>query len=405
MVDERAADPSVTLREIAPAAFLPPALFALGQGAIAPVVVITAQELGATAATAALVVAIAGLGQLIADIPAGALAARFGERPAMVAASILTAASLAVCMWAPNLPVFAAAMFATGAGTAVWQLARQSYVTAMVPFHLRGRAMSTLGGVYRIGLFVGPFLGGAVVHLTGQAGAYGVHLVAALAAGVVLLLVSDLPKRPAEPALTATPRPAKGAGFAQVLRSERPTFRTIGFAVLLVSAVRASRQVVLPLWGVHLGLSAATIAVIFGVSGAVDMLLFYPAGRVLDRYGRVWGAVPTMIVLGVAHIVLPLAGSAVALTLVGVLLGIGNGLGSGIVMTLGADLAPPDDRPVFFGIWRLMSDAGNGAGPFAVAGITAVASLAAACVAMGAVGFAGAALLGYWIPRRGRPIG
>ena len=51
----------------------------------------------------------------------------------------------------------------TGICTAVWLLARQAYVAAVVPFRLRARAMSTLGGVYRIGLFVGPFVGGAVV--------------------------------------------------------------------------------------------------------------------------------------------------------------------------------------------------------------------------------------------------
>ncbi|MEK8227717.1 hypothetical protein NKG05_18850 [Oerskovia sp. M15] len=37
---------------------------------------------------------------------------------------------------------------------------------------------------------------------------------------------------------------------------------------------------------------------IFGLSGAVDMLLFYPAGKIMDRMGRLWVAVPCMVVLG-----------------------------------------------------------------------------------------------------------
>jgi len=120
--------PELTLREIAPAAFLPPALFAVGQGAIAPVVVITATDLGASPAIAALVVAAAGVGQIIADIPAGALVQRFGERTTMLGAAALTVLALLGCLLAPTLAVFVAAIFLTGAGTAVWLLARQAYV-------------------------------------------------------------------------------------------------------------------------------------------------------------------------------------------------------------------------------------------------------------------------------------
>lgn len=121
-----------TLRDIAPAAFVPPALFAVGQGAIAPVVVISALDLGASSAMAALVVAAAGLGQILADIPAGAVVHRFGERPTMIGAAGLTELALLGCIFAPNLAVFTASIFVTGIGTAVWLLARQAYVSAVV---------------------------------------------------------------------------------------------------------------------------------------------------------------------------------------------------------------------------------------------------------------------------------
>ncbi|WP_420121974.1 MFS transporter [Nakamurella sp.] len=389
----------VTLRAIAPAAFVPPAVFAVGQGAIAPVVVISATDLGASPAAAALVVATAGLGQIVADVPAGSLVQRFGERPTMIGAALLTVLALVGCIVAQHLVLFTAAIFLTGMCTAVWLLARQAYITEVVPYRLRARAMSTLGGVFRIGLFVGPFVGSAMVHWVGLWGAYAVHIVAALVAAGILLVVGDLTVQAPGGAGAVAPR----ASFATVLREQRPVFATLGVGVLLVSAIRAVRQVALPLWGQELGLSASAISLIFGISGAVDMLLFYPAGKVMDRFGRMWVAVPAMTVLGLSLILLPLAGDATWLMVVGIVMGIGNGMSAGLVMTLGADLAPPGQRPVFLGIWRVFSDGGNGAGPFVIAGVTAVATLGAGIVAMGVVGLLGGAWLGYWIPRRVPP--
>jgi len=391
----------ITLRDIAPAAFLPPGLFAVGQGAIAPVVVISATQLGASPAMAALVVATAGLGQIAADIPAGAIVHRFGERPTMIGAAGLTILALLGCIFASNLAVFAFAIFLTGSGTAVWLLARQAYVTEVVPYRLRATAMSTLGGVFRIGLFIGPFIGAAVVHVTGLWGAYAVHIVAAAVAAGVLLMVKDLSvgsntHRSSDDGRT---RPVR-APVGRVVREQRSVLATLGTGVLVVSAIRAVRQVVLPLWGQHLGLSPTAISVIFGISGGIDMLLFYPAGKVMDRFGRAWVAIPSMVVLGVALLLVPLTTSTIGLLLVGLVMGVGNGMSSGLVMTLGADLAPPGQRPVFLGVWRMFADAGNGVGPFVIAGVTAVATLGVGIAAMGVVALAGGGWLGFWIPRK-----
>lgn len=384
---------SVTLRSIALAAFLPPALFSVAAGAITPVIPLTATGLGASTAVAAAVVALLGLGQLLADPPAGSLTARYGERTVMIGAGILCAAALITAMLASSLVVFGAAIFVIGVGTAVWMLARLTFVAELVPFHLRARAMSTLGGVQRMGFFIGPFLGAGAVHLFGTAGAYGVGAVAAIVATVVLAAVTSRSDR------TGTQTDAPQVGYRRLLRSERRVFLTVGLGVLLVSVVRSSRQVVLPLWGEHLALTPATISLIYGAAGAVDMAFFYPAGRLMDLRGRAVVAVTSMLGLAAALLLLPLTTSAVTFTLVALLAGLGNGMGSGIVMTLGADLSPPGQRPTFFGIWRVISDTGTGAGPFLLAGIAAAVSLGAGVIAMGGVALLAAAAMGHWIPR------
>ena len=82
-------------------------------------------------------------------------------------------------------------------------------------------------------------------------------------------------------------------------------FLTVGLGALLVAAVRASRQAVIPLWAESIGLDAATTSLIYGLAGGIDMLVFYPAGKVMDRKGRAWVAVPSMLIMGVALLLTP----------------------------------------------------------------------------------------------------
>lgn len=399
-------DEPVSLWSIAPSVYLPNLLYGIGQGAIAPVIALSATGLGASVATASLVVAAVGIGQVAGDIPAGALVARIGERRAMLLASVLVCAALVACLTVPTVWGFGLAIGATGLAAAVWGLARQAYLSEAVPLRMRARALSTLGGVVRIGAFLGPFLGAGAMHYLGTDGAYWVHLVAALLAAAVLFRLPDPESvRRSDPDAVRRPERAPSGGSTwQVVREHFPVLRTLGVGALLVSAVRASRQVVIPLWAQHLGLDPATTSVIFGLSGAIDMLLFYPAGSVMDRFGRAWVAVPSMAVLGLAHGLLPLTHGIGTLTGVALLMGFGNGLGAGVIMTLGADAAPPEARARFLGAFRLCADTGAGAGPFLLAGVTALAGLAPAILVMAGAGFAAAAAMARWIPPRHKPV-
>ena len=50
-------------------------------------------------------------------------------------------------------------------------------------------------------------------------------------------------------------------------------------------------------------------------------------------------------------------------------LAVGNGLSSGILLTLGADVAPKTNPAPFLGSWRTLTDAGGAATPLLVSGI------------------------------------
>jgi MFS family permease len=120
----------------------------------------------------------------------------------------------------------------------------------------------------------------------------------------------------------------------------------------------------------------------------------------MDVHGRRWIAVPCMLIMGTALLLLPLAQDALGLLAVALLIGFGNGIGSGIVMTLGADFSPSPGRPQFLGIWRLLTDIGTMAGPGTVSAVTAGATLAAGIWTTGALGLVGALILWRWVPPR-----
>ena len=128
----------------------------------------------------------------------------------------------------------------------------------------------------------------------------------------------------------------------------------------------------------------------------------------MDRHGRVWVAVPVAALVGLGLVVLPLTTSLVGVAAVALLMGVGNGLGSGIVMTLGADAAPAVGRAPFLGLWRLLSLVGHNGASVVVGAVAAVASIGTASVVVGVLALAGGAWLWRWLPefdprRRPRP--
>lgn len=391
--------PPFSLRAIAVAAFGPTLLFGIGQGAILPVVALTARDLGASVAVAALIVTLMGLGSWFFNLPASLVTLKFGERWSIVGASVAAGLAMAAAGLSFLVPdglwLLAAAMAVVGMAGSVFGLARQKYLTEAVPVEFRARALSTLGGVNRIGVFIGPFLGAAVMQFSGIGGAYWVGVVAMVAAALLSLTIPDLAAADTHDGGTAGPQPT----LRSVAVSHAGVFLSLGVGILLLSALRSSRQVVIPLWADHLGMDATSASLIYGLSGAIDMLVFYPAGKLMDRKGRQFVAVPSTLLMGTALLLIPLTGSFVGLLLAALLIGFGNGISSGLVMTLGADFSPDRGRGQFLGLWRFMADAGSTGGPVLLSGVTALASLGAGISATGVLGFAAAAVFAVVIPR------
>jgi MFS family permease len=398
-----------TLRGVALAAFLPTLLFSIGEGAMIPLIPLVADSLGASLAFAGFIAAMVMVGELVGDIPSGAVVSRIGERNSMVGASLLAIVAVLVCIIAPNPVVLLVGIFLIGLATAVFALARHAFMTSYVPVAYRARALSTLGGVFRAGWFVGPFLAAGVIHLTGSTTAvFWIFIVCCVAAATVLLLLPD-PSSTIAAARAGTASPADqlaavgSTGLFQTIWSYRGVLLRLGTGAGLVGAMRATRTVILPLWAVSIGINEADTALIIGIAGGIDFALFYASGQIMDRFGRMWTAIPSMIGLGLGMLALAFTHDAAAnvqlFIAVAMFLSLANGIGSGLLMTLGADLAPTSGPAPFLGAWRFTADFGSAAAPLAVAAITAVVSLSVASGVMGVVGLLGAGVLWRYIPR------
>ena len=344
---------------------------------------------------AALIVALIGIGSLVNNIPASVITVRWGERWAIVAAGVWSALGMAICALTEHLGLFALGCFMVGMSQAVYNLARQNYLVEAAPIAFRARALSTLGGMMRIGMFIGPFLGGVAVHWFNLDAAYVVGIVGVLGAAAIGARLPDLQAPPTAPG----EQPPAAPSIASTLRDHRRAFLTLGLGVMLISAVRASRQVVIPLWAEHLALAPALASFVYGLAGAVDMAVFYPAGKLMDHKGTSWVAIPSMLIMGTGLVLMPCTTGLYTLLISALLVGFGNGIGSGMIMTLGAEHSPRHGRAYFLGVWRLMADIGASGGPALLSFLAASLSLAIGVAATGLMAFTAAGVLGFWIPR------
>jgi MFS family permease len=370
--------------------FVPSALFSTGEYALIPIIPASAERLGADLPTAGVIAGLVMLGTLLADLPAAKFVDAVGERRAMMWSALSAMFGIFVAFIAGNIYALGAAVLVVGASAAVFALARHAYMAEHVPLSLRARALSLLGGTFRAGAFIGPLLSSAVIAIAGINMVFALCMLVWFAAGISLWLTKDDRLSKSE---ATTLR-----GTVAIANRERKKLLTVGLGATVIGMLRTTRQIGLPLWALYIGMNAETTALAIGIAGIVDFALFYTSGQIMDKFGRRAAAVPTLIGLSVTHMLVFGASNESLFFALAIVMSLANGLGSGLILTLGADLAPADARNEFLAGFRLLVDAGVASAPPILSALAATVGLATGMASFGVIGLGAAVLVYRYIP-------
>ena len=396
-----------SIRSLMWTVYAPSFLLAFGQGILIPVLPIFARdELMATDLMVGLAVGARHIGTLSCDVPAGILVSRFGMwRTMMLGITLFVVASLAAAV-SQNFSMLIIARIAAGASFAFWMISRHTYIAGAVPMQHRGKALSLYGGTSRIAAIAGPIVGGLLAEYVDLRAPFYAQAGVASITGVIVLITMI---RSGGDQIVASQRRNVVASVGTTMWAHRGDFATAGSVAIILQFVRSAREFLIPIWADDVGLRNDEIGYVTSVSYAVDSTMFPLVGWIMDRFGRKYAGVPALLVMGAGLSLLPFATGQPMLMGAAIIAGLGNGLSSGFVLTLGSDLAPLDDPGEFLGVWRFVSDIGRAASPPLIGGVAQVLALSTATWLTGGFALFGAVALALLVPetvtdkaRRGR---
>jgi MFS family permease len=379
-------------RSIALSVYLPSFFMAICQGSVLLMIPLFALEVGANPATAALIFAMRGLGNMVMDVPAGYLTARLGDKTTMLMGVAVMAVVGFLASQCSSSWQLACAAFCFGGAMGTWTLARLSHISEAIHVTQRGKAIAGMAGLQRFGNLIGPVCSGIVADQFGFSYVFvGIGLIATFSFVFVVINVKRNQKGHTDES------PGIFALIPHILAGHWKVFASAGVAILLLTVLRAGRQLLIPLWGESIGLDATDIGLVVGMAASIDLLMFIPVGYILDNWGRKYSAISCLGILAVGLLLIPLSYDFITLAMASMVAGFGNGLGSGINMTLGADFSPQHERGEFLGVWRLVGDVGSFAGPIIVGYIANTFVLATAFSVSAGLGIVGVLIMAFFV--------
>lgn len=254
---------------IAPVLFLDALLFSV----LTPLLPHYEETLGLSGASAGVLAATFGAGNVIAAVPAGMLANRIGGKRAMLFGMFLLAlASPAFGLAQTILPLDASRLFQGAAGSVIWA-GGLTWATAVTPLERRATVIGNLLGVGIGGALFGPILG-ALAVATSPAIVFGAMPVALLALALLAL------RAPGAPA------PAPSEPLAAALRPPHRRLTLAASMLIFVPAVALGMMFVLgSLRLAAAGAATGLIAAAFVASAGAEAGATPIAGRLTDRFG------------------------------------------------------------------------------------------------------------------------
>lgn len=362
--------------------YLPWGMVTLGAGVLLPIFPVYLEEQGLRLSLVGLVTAAGGIGLALGGLPASSFAERRGTDKLLAIGVLLCAITTALLGISSAVIVLVVLRVAWGAGFTSITQSRQVVVARTVAVGMRGRVNSLVGGMHRLTFVVGPILGGFTYDR------FGANPTFALAGGLTVLgtlpLVSPGGRDP-HPVAERADR----ISVRDSLWRHRRLLLVASFGPLLVSSARDGRNIVVPLIGDDLQLDATAIGLLVAVGTAADFLLFPLSGWLMDRRGRLACMVPAFSLMAGGLIVLSMADTVAVAVVAGIVMGIGNGLSSGTMLTLSTDMAPPDEPGPFIAGFHTLSGIGHIVGPLIVGWVADTIGLSASAFVLALVLLAG----------------
>ena len=371
--------------------YIPAFLLSTGAGIVLPTLSIYVKsfELSYTLTTVVLAVGVIG------NIPAGILVERLGRKPSMLLGLVMIGVSTLGMGIATNFFQLIGAQLVGGIGNALWMLARHAYMTDVIPIANRGRAIALFGGVNRMGTFAGQFCS---VFL-----GVNLRLPFFIFAGIVVLnfvlCLFFIPETRRSTNQTAGKKLPYLRHLLEISRQHIRLLATAGVGQVCVQTLRRGCNIIIPLYADEVvGLTTQQIRSVVMISSAVDMSMFPIAGYMMDRFGRRFATVPGICVFATGMVLMSFTGTFTWLLLAATFMRMGNGIASGTMMTLGADLAPREGTGEFLGLWRLTGDFGGSAGPVIVGNLADLFGLSYSGFALGGIGYLGVGIFLWLVP-------
>jgi MFS family permease len=360
-----------------------------------PVLPVYGRDLDVSYGLIGMLLAANAIGRVVGDLPSGSLIRRVGIKQTMLIGIGSSALCMALIFFVSDIWSASALLLAAGIGHAFYNISRHAYIAAVVPIETRGRAIGLLGGVFRMGKFLGPLLGGWIGGVFELRTVFPVYMVLLIGTGWFVWRYMESPKREPAPDQASHAKPL----LVQTVQDNRQVLAWAGLGQILAQITRQGWTVIIPLYAAEvLGLGVEMIGIVVGVGAAFDMLFFYTSGVVMDRFGRKWAIVPSFVLQGIGVGLILFVSNVIGLALASAVIGLANATSSGTMMTLGSDLAPPSVRGEFLSVWRLIGDLGFVGGPIIVGGVAQALALQGSIIVIAGAGLTTALLFGLRVP-------
>ena len=371
------------------------ALNSFGMGAISPVLpLFLEREYGVSATEVGIAVGFFfGMGRLVTSVPAGYLAQRYGRRPVLALGSAINLVGAALVSVSFSYAWLTGWRFVSGFGGSIFLTVATIYLRDEATPETRGRLLSLQELSILAGQTLGPLLGGYLASLFGLR--FPLYVQAILMAASLLVIIVALPesrwreqlaadgasRRPAVPSSSNPPRDTAGDPADPSRRGAiwrlifNPAFILVGmFALMIVANRQGARMSVMPLFGRQKGFGPEDLGLWLSITHFPQFFTTLMSGYLSDRFGRKTPILPSVILMTLGIAAFIWAGSLWQLLLSGVLLGMGEGLGSPAGTVFFADIAPPGLEGVTIGLLRTFGGVGTVMGALVLGAIADVSS-------------------------------